>query len=238
MENITRRLFLRRGASVAAVSSVALAPVAAAAMPRPEENPELLAIGEELKDLSAEYESAAQAKGEARARYHALVPAVPVELVVRQQDVPWGLAMSQHEVDVDGRAVYPTRHIFSAKVMEADHNFRWHRKARTPHYRKVLQRLCRVAKEHEKAVAEAREASGYDPADDAEYFAGVELAKLAERCAKVRALTVSGLFIKAGVYEASIKAREHKDGLLGRGGYLCATDLVSNMMVVAEAVRP
>lgn len=221
----TRRMFLRRTASVSAMAVAGVAPVVTTkALASPAiETPELLAAAKGLADAEAAYQKAVASKRAARAVYDAHAPAVPDGVLYRFGTGPMARHMAgrgsdpspynwcvEREQDVEGREVYQPNITIEGKVYaqhtrqliqsdklrkEFEPDGMFH-KSRSKAAKEAKERL-RLAEEYEAGIARARTLSGIKDAIDVAYFSAIDVARAANDVHEQEAHTVTGVVMKA-----------------------------------------
>jgi len=212
----TRRSFLRRtvaalaaGAAVNTTAIVATRPAAAEALVH--EEPALIALGARIEPLLTAYRNAAEDRLKARANAEAGCPAVPEELVC--EGPPNGCSVS--ECDVEGKEILhnvlsedgekhwrmPRQilHSESTKAAIARGNRYCNRRTKSG---KKLVRLIETAEKYEAEREAAIERSGLDEARRRQYFAVIEIDKVAFEAFEIEPMTMAGVLVQARVLNA------------------------------------
>jgi hypothetical protein len=229
---LSRRLFLRRAGVVAATAATITVPVVATAAAHPIENPDLLAAGRELAKAEAAFLEADAAKEAARRAFDAICPKLPNDLVTDTDSVLGHCC--EGEVDGELNPVYPPaatgengktyypgpRRILSSHRLR---NTIAHDAPRSRHVREA-KKMLPIAERYEAEFEAARQTAGLPAAIEARYWAGHEVAKLAERIKDMPAATWAGIGIKARAIVACsrIGDRENYGALLHAAPLLAA----------------
>jgi hypothetical protein len=229
---LSRRLFLRRAGVAAASAATAAVPVVANATTQPAENPDLLAAGEELAKAEAAFLKADEAKAAARRAFDAICPKMPEELVTQSGSVLGHACEGEVDgelnpvyppaaVDENGKTYYPgPRRIISS------HRLRdtiAHEAPRSKYVREA-KKMLPIAERYEAEFDAARQAAGLPAAIEARFWAGQEIAKLAEPIKDMPVATWAGIGIKARAIVACscIGDRENYGALLYAAPLLAA----------------
>jgi hypothetical protein len=206
--------------------------VVAAATPTPAENSDLLAAGRELDKAEAAFLEADEAKAAARRAFDAICPAMPPELVTGADSVLGHCCEGEVDgelnpvyppaaVDEDGKTYYPgPRRILSS------HRLRdtvAHEAPRSRYVREA-KKMLPIAERYEAEFEAARRATGLPAAIEARFWAGHEVANIAERIKDLPAVTWAGIGIKARAIVACsrIGDRENYGALLYAAPLLAA----------------
>jgi hypothetical protein len=204
----TRRSFLSRAtAALAGGAAASLAPVAPV-LAAPAENPDLLALGEQMDSVLAAFHTAAARKAEARALAEKLCPPVPDEIV--ENDPVVSSSYTAQEVDVEGDVVFPPnvvrdgreyarpprRIINSELAKRAVKQGNMYAPKRTKAGRAFWEKIA-IAEHYEAARAAAIEAAGLREATEAHYWAALDVEKLAYKIRDAEPVTTRGVLIHA-----------------------------------------
>ena len=213
---LNRRHFLRQSAAAGAVLTTVAAPVAAE--PVQGEHPELLRIGAALPGAIAARAVAVAEREAARARFAALVPALPAELIAPASESQW---LSEREVDCEGNDVWPEpvdgRHKAPRRIYSSDALIRAKRHPG----------LVPVAKAYEAAWEQAREASGIGPALETFEAATDDLVRLATGACKVAPASRVGLVIKARAIAACVACGGEPKGYVAFSALRLSDDVLA-----------
>lgn len=192
--------FNRRAALVGL--SMALATPAAAAGPETE-----AAVLEAAARLAAAVDgvaAAVAAKTSALDAFERAKPALPRRLVATRKDLHMGLA--DDELDAEGKRILRppntadrlSRRVISSGLLQIAID----RAGAESEEGRYAAELLPMALRYERRVSKAREASGIDPALEAEYEARRDLAKLALSIAEMPIRSHDGLRVKAEAFAA------------------------------------
>lgn len=194
MTGISRRHFLGRSAAASALSMTGGALAHERASDALRECPDLLRLCDEFDTAFADHRNAVNAQRAAVARFEALAPEVPADLVPNWDE----RHVAEHATDVFGNYIWKdgTRvMIIQAHCLERDlkvHGFQ-HRD---------LRRKLPIAMSYEDSVEKAREASGFDAAAEKVWHIEVAVRQAADQIGQTPALTTLGLIRKASVAHA------------------------------------
>jgi hypothetical protein len=230
---LSRRLFLRRaGVATASAAAVLTPPIVVAATSAPTENPDLLAAGQELAKAEAVFLKADAAKEAAHRAFDAICPKMPDELVTGADSVLGHCCEGEVDgelnpvyppaaVDENGKTYYPgPRRILSSQRLR---DTVAHEAPRSRYVREA-KKMLPVAERYEAEFEAARQTAGLPSATEVRYWAGHEVAKLAERIKDMPAATWAGIGIKARAIVACsrIGDRENYGALLYAAPLLAA----------------
>jgi hypothetical protein len=211
-----RRGFLRRAATFLAAGAaggtaiVAARPAAAAAFPQ--EDPEIVALGERIDPLLVAYRNAAEDRLKACACAEATCPAVPEELVCNG---PSWASCTTSEIDVEGREILhdafyadgtkygqrPRQILNSEETKAAIARGNLHCDRRTKFGKKVV-RLIETAERYETEREAAIERSGLNDAMTRQFDAASGIEKLAFEAFEIEPRTLAGALIQARALNA------------------------------------
>jgi hypothetical protein len=242
---LSRRLFLRRAGIATASAAAAIAPsVVAAASPAPVENPDLLAVGRELAKAEAAFLKADEAKVAALRAFEAIRPAMPDELVTQSGSVLGHCCEGEVDgelnpvyppaaVDENGKTYYPgPRRILSSDRLR---DTIAHEAPRSRYVREA-KKMLPIAERYEAEFKAARQAVGLPQAVEARFWAGHEVAKLAEQIKDMPAVTWAGIGIKARAIVACSRIGDRENyGALLYAAPLLAADAARIATKTAEA---
>jgi len=192
---LSRRFFLSR---VGAAAASALAAVPGVAANSPEENPDLLALGEQFDAAHADFAEAAERVSELQAVFRAIAPALPPEISRTQYDRLAGPRYGEIYRDPaspryeDMRAPDGGRYLVITSY-ELERNFM---DGKMPAHIKLL---YEVAKGFEAATEAALQSSGLAAALSSYHSAEWTLRRTASSLSEARARTPAGLAIKVRV---------------------------------------
>jgi hypothetical protein len=227
-----RRSFLRRavtalaaGAAVNATAIVATRPAPAAVLVQ--EDPSIIALGEQIEPLLATYRGAAADRLKARADAEAGCPAVPEKLVCNG---PFWAGCTESECDVEGREISrPPRQILHSeqtKAAIARGNLYYDRRTR---FGKEIVRLIDTAEKYEAQRAATIEQSGLPEAITRHWEAAYEIEKLAYEASELEPRTMAGAVIQARVLTAYAEVEIVVGHYLGRSGQLVGLALAQSI---------
>jgi hypothetical protein len=225
----SRRTFLARAARALAGGAAASLAPAAPVQAAPAENPELLALGEQLRQTLTDFHAATARKAEARDKAERLCPPVPNDIVV---DEPSRLCASytEFETDVEGNEREQERRIIvSAQARQAVRNGYFSASRRTKAGREFWHKVA-VAEQYEAQRAAAIEEAGLNAAMEAEHWAAVAVERIARKIGDIEPRTMAGVVILARALIAFDQVAEISNGNPQR-----ATLLLGNTL--AEAVE-
>lgn len=187
--NLTRRSFFRSASAAVVASAVPTAAIVTASVV---ENPDLLALADEMKFMLTEYRSAAQRQKEARAAYDRLAPSLPEVLVVAP-----GEQGGWQAKDCEGAYIYlpdgrPLMVLRSGSLADDCEDYG----PRTKIGRRA-RRLLPIAEAYESACEAAEEASGIRDAVLDREDVKTLVHDLAIKVGRAEAVTAAGLRVKA-----------------------------------------
>jgi len=219
----SRRGFL--GRTVAAFAAAGAANVTAMAATRPAatapgEHPDLVAAGQRLVVLQAEYQEADALRSNAIAVANALAPRVPDEIVVRGPQCLFWACCTDELRDIEGKIVERGVHIIDSRMLTeridkgyvtADGRTKFGKKCRS---------LIAIAQKYEAERDAAIEQSRLQEHQARVYWAGYEIKKLAREVAEIEPQTIAGVAVLARfqcAFEALEEDREkgHSAMILG-----------------------
>jgi hypothetical protein len=228
---LSRRLFLRRAGVVAATAATVAVPVVAKAA-AVTENPELLAAGADLAKAEVTFLKADEAKTAARRAFDVICPKMPEELVTQSDSILGHCC--EGEVDGELDPIYPppivgkdgkTEHPRPRRILSS-HRLRTTIAHEAPRSRYVREakKMLPIAEQYEAEFEAARQTTGLPAAIEARFWAGQEVAKLAEQMKDMPVATWAGIGIKARAIVACsrIGDRENYGALLFAAPLLAA----------------
>ncbi len=217
---MNRRDFLRSSAIPAGAALATVGPVFASAA---QASPALTALARRLDEAEERYRNAAALHHAALERLLRMAPPrAPEALVITPNSKASDHLRGELETTPDRKLVVPNRRISTVVCLEIEAR---ENGPRTKLGREIRRRLP-IARSYEAAMDQAREASGYNEAEKARYWAALALMRLASEAFAIEAQSMADVGIKARAFLAGgYSDRDAPLQLAARHGQALALDV-------------